>query len=262
MRFLGVTETCDLAALYLRLQAAGHEVRVAIEEEKARGTLAGLVAHSPDWRRELDWVRAAGAEGIILFEAVSDGLGALQDSLRADGFNVVGGSAFGDRLENDRAFAQQRLADLGLAVAGTWEFSSVAHADAFIAARPGRYVLKFSGPGFASSDNHVGTRPDGADIHMYPRTLLLSHASTASLHSLGMEWKEHVALLAPLAFTAAIFLLMRCRRALREHPPLRLGVLVFAATALFATGIAGLTGAFLNKAAPVTDPVISSAEAR
>jgi len=164
MRFLGVTETCDLAALYLRLQAAGHEVRVAIAEEKARGTLAGLVAHSPDWRRELDWIRAAGPDGIILFEAVSDGLGALQDSLRAEGFNVVGGSAFGDRLENDRAFAQQLLADLGLAVAGTWEFSSVAHADAFIAARPGRYVLKFSGPGFASSDNHVGTWPDGADI--------------------------------------------------------------------------------------------------
>src|SRR4051812_26421378 len=27
MRFLGVTETCDLGALYLRLQAEGHEVR-------------------------------------------------------------------------------------------------------------------------------------------------------------------------------------------------------------------------------------------
>jgi hypothetical protein len=105
-------------------------------------------------------------------------------------------------------------------------------------------------------------RPAGADIRMYPRTLLLSHASTASLHSLGMEWKEHVALIAPLAFTAAVFLLTRCRRALREHPPLRLGVLVFAATALFATGIAGLTGALLNKAAPVMDAAASSTEAR
>lgn len=95
----------------------------------------------------------------------------------------------------------------------------------------------------------------GDDIHMHPRAFLLSHASTASLHSMGMEWKEHIALIAPLAFTAAVFLLIRCRVALREHPPLRLGVLVFAATALFATGVAGLTGAFLNKYAPVTDAV-------
>jgi hypothetical protein len=78
-----------------------------------------------------------------------------------------------------------------------------------------------------------------------------------------MEWKEHVALIAPLAFMAAVYLLTRCRTALREHPPLRLGVLVFAATALFATGIAGLTGAFLNKAAPVTDAAaVSAMEAR
>lgn len=102
----------------------------------------------------------------------------------------------------------------------------------------------------------------GDDIHMHPRAFLLAHASTATLHSLGMEWKEHIALIAPLAFMAAVYLLTRCRAALREHPPLRLGVLIFAATALFATGIAALTGAFLNKAAPVTDPVISSVEAR
>src|SRR3954470_6338949 len=110
MRFLGVTETCDLAALYLRLQAEGHEVRIAVSEPMASGTLAGLVPRVEDWRAELDWVRAAGSDGIILFEAVSEGFGALQDSLRRDGLNVIGGSAFGDRLENDRAFAQAVLA--------------------------------------------------------------------------------------------------------------------------------------------------------
>ncbi|TMJ17400.1 MAG: phosphoribosylamine--glycine ligase [Alphaproteobacteria bacterium] len=164
MRFLGVTETCDLGAVYLRLAAAGHEVKVFIGDEKARGTLQGLVPRSDDWRRDLDWVRAVGAEGVILFEAVSEGFGALQDSLRGDGFQVIGGSAFGDRLENDRAYAQALLESLGLQTAATREFTDAREAEAFIAARPRRYVLKFSGPDHASHDNYVGHSADGSDV--------------------------------------------------------------------------------------------------
>jgi phosphoribosylamine--glycine ligase len=161
MRFLGVTETCDLGSLYMRLVAEGHEVRVSIEEQAARGTMAGLVPRTEDWRGELGWV---GRDGIILFEAVSEGYGALQDALRRDGFKVIGGSAFGDRLENDRALAQELLAGLGLQTAAVHRFEDAASGDAFLAAHPGRYVLKFSGPDFASSDNYVGQRPDGADV--------------------------------------------------------------------------------------------------
>jgi phosphoribosylamine--glycine ligase len=161
MRFLGVTETCDLGSLYLRLVADGHEVKVFIEEQEAQGTMAGLVPRTSDWRAELDWV---GTDGIILFEAVSEGYGALQDALRAQGYRVIGGSAFGDRLENDRGFAQALLAGLGLRTAAVREFRDAATGDAFLAEHPGRYVLKFSGPDFASSDNYVGQRPDGADV--------------------------------------------------------------------------------------------------
>jgi len=161
MRFLGVTETCDLGSLYMRLVAEGHEVKVFVEEEGARGTMAGLVPRTEDWRAELDWV---GCDGIILFEAVSEGYGALQDRLRAEGYRVVGGSAFGDRLENDRAYAQELLSGLGLRTAAVRHFEDAESGDAFLAACPGRYVLKFSGPDFASSDNYVGQRPDGADV--------------------------------------------------------------------------------------------------
>src|SRR5687768_14629602 len=148
MRFLGVTETCDLGSLYMRLAADGHEVKVSVSEKLAAGTLAGLVPRTEDWRAELDWVREAGDDGIILFEAVSEGLGALQDTLRRDGLNVIGGSAFGDRLENDRAFGQQLLEGLGLPIARVHEYDEAAAADAFLATEPGRYVLKFSGPDF------------------------------------------------------------------------------------------------------------------
>lgn len=164
MRFLGVTETCDLASLYLRLLDEGHEVRVAISEPLARGTLAGMVERVDDWRAELAWVRAAGRDGIVLFESVSEGFGALQDDLRSDGFQVIGGSAFGDRLENDRAFAQQLLGDLGFPSGHVWEFFDALAADAFIVANPGRYVLKFSGADHSADDTYVGELADGRDV--------------------------------------------------------------------------------------------------
>ena len=164
MRFLGVTETCDLAALYLRLAEEGHEVKVSIDWPEARGTLANMVERTADWRAELDWLRAAPDAGIVLFEAVSEGFGAVQDSLRRDGHLVVGGSAYGDRLENDRAFSQALLAELGLPIAGTHEFDDVEEAEAFLAANPGRYVLKFCGHGFDSFDNYVGRLADGGDV--------------------------------------------------------------------------------------------------
>ncbi|HEX8234248.1 MAG TPA: hypothetical protein VF559_12990 [Caulobacteraceae bacterium] len=164
MRFLGVTETCDLGALYLSLLHEGHEVKISVSEPLARGTMAGLVEHAPDWRAELDWVRAAGEDGVILFEAVSEGFGALQDDLRREGFNVIGGSAYGDRLENDRAFAQEVLAEIGFPRGHVWEFEEADEALAFIAANPARYVLKYSGPDHASQNNYLGQLSDGRDV--------------------------------------------------------------------------------------------------
>jgi phosphoribosylamine---glycine ligase len=166
MRFLGIGDYCDLGALYLRLIEEGHEVRVSIGNPLCRGTLAGLVEQTADWHAELPWIRAAGDEGIILFENVTHGRGAEQDALRRDGFHVIGGSAFGDRLENDRAYAQRVLADLGLSVARVWEFAQRDAALAFLDDRPGRYVLKFNGP-IASLNNYVGRDRGGRDVRAF-----------------------------------------------------------------------------------------------
>jgi phosphoribosylamine--glycine ligase len=164
VRFLGVGETCDLGDLYLNLMREGHEVRVAVSEVMAQGTLAGLCPKVADWRAHLDWVREAGPEGVILFEAVSEGLGELQDRLRADGFNVIGGSTYGDRLENDRLFAQSVLAELGFPAERVWRFERASEATAFILKQPGRYVLKYDGAHHASSDNYIGQMRDGQDL--------------------------------------------------------------------------------------------------
>jgi phosphoribosylamine--glycine ligase len=202
MRFLGVTETCDLAALYLGLKEGGHEVKVAIDYPEARGTLAGMVPRAADWRAELDWVR----DGVILFEAVSDGLGAEQDALRRDNFRVVGGSAYGDRLENDRAFAQHVLTEIGLPIAGVHAFEDCEAAASFIAANPARYVLKYSGPDFASSDNYVGRFADGRDV----RALLRARGDGTSERFILMDHIDGIEMGVGAYFDGSKFLEPAC----------------------------------------------------
>jgi phosphoribosylamine--glycine ligase len=179
MRFIGVGDYCDLGALYLRLIEEGHEVKISIGNPLCHGILAGMVERVPDWRSELPWLRAAGQDGIILFENVAGQRGRLQDELRAQGFHVVGGSAYGDRLENDRAYAQRVLAEVGLPTARIWEFSERAAALDFLRMHPGRYVLKFNGPD-ASTANYVGRLPDGRDVAAVVRKLSRHESMHAS----------------------------------------------------------------------------------
>ncbi len=190
MRFLGIGDYCDLGALYLRLVEEGHEVKIAVDNPLCRGTLAGLVPQTADWRCELDWIRAAGAAGLILFENVAHQRGAVQDELRKEGFRVIGGSAYGDRLENDRGYAQRVLSEAGLSIARMWEFSNRAAALEFLARHPGRYVLKFNGPE-AAVDNYVGRLADGADVRAFLAKLEYGAALSASLvlmeHVEGIE---------------------------------------------------------------------------
>jgi hypothetical protein len=89
------------------------------------------------------------------------------------------------------------------------------------------------------------------DLADYPRRLLLSSGKTSEWHNVGMEWKEHVAWLAPIAITMVAYVAMKYGRAIVQHRDLRIAVLVFAVAAFVATGIAGAFGAFLNKYAPV-----------
>ena len=96
------------------------------------------------------------------------------------------------------------------------------------------------------------TPPAGlADLSGFPRALLLSSPRTSRWHSLGMEWKEHVSWLAPIAMTMVAYVALTYRRAITQHRQLRIAVLTFAVAAFAATGVAGVFGAFLNKIAPV-----------
>jgi hypothetical protein len=86
----------------------------------------------------------------------------------------------------------------------------------------------------------------------YPQRLLQSSPATAQWHAIGMEWKEHVAWLAPISITmAAVVFFQYGARGIREHPQLRRAVFGFVLVSFISASIAGLFGAMLSKKAPV-----------
>ncbi|MET0286380.1 MAG: phosphoribosylglycinamide synthetase C domain-containing protein [Polyangiales bacterium] len=157
MRVLGVGHNVALGDLYLRLLARGCEVRVHADE--GEDILPGDVPRCADWRDELAWV---GKGGMLLFE--STGFGAQQDELRAQGYRVFGGSAFGDRLELERDFGQQVARACGLRTAEMIDFDGFEDALDFVRAHPARYVLKFHGDKLAKTRNYVAQLDNGADM--------------------------------------------------------------------------------------------------
>jgi len=93
--------------------------------------------------------------------------------------------------------------------------------------------------------------PGTTGLAAFPQRLLMSSPSTIAWHSIGMEWKEHVAWLVPISITMATAVFLRYRRNLTQQPELRAAVLGFMGISLLAAGIAGFFGAMLNKNAPV-----------
>ncbi|HSI44278.1 MAG TPA: phosphoribosylamine--glycine ligase [Methylotenera sp.] len=162
MRFLGIGETCDLGDMYFRLATAGHEVKVFIQSSEAQDIYSGMLEAVSDWKIALPWVKEAGENGIIIFEGV--GSGNIQDELRQDGYQVIGGSAYGDRLESDRAYGQRVFAQMGLQTCDSHHFTDYDDAIEFLRTHPARYVFKLNGAFALRTLNYVGMLEDGSDI--------------------------------------------------------------------------------------------------
>lgn len=166
MRFLGVGSCADLGDVYLSLLREGREVRVAADDpawrgpSPATGQMAGFLdadtLRHEDAAPHLPWV---GRGGCVVVEHADRG--AWQDSLRADGYRVVGGSALGDRLEDDRAAGMAALREVGLPTAPLRSFATPRDAAAWLARHPGRHVLKHDA---SAAPTFVGEHPEGADV--------------------------------------------------------------------------------------------------
>jgi len=139
-------------------------------------------------------------------------------------------------LTNDGAKAALRKTMLS-----TWTMAALAWATVLI----GTYVLypwyRAQPPGVIS----------GLQLQGYSRSYLLSNVRTAGWHQFGMEWKEHVAWLAPILATTVAFVATRQRHQLLYNSHLRRVLLFLFTISFFCAAVAGFFGAFINKAAPL-----------
>ncbi len=83
------------------------------------------------------------------------------------------------------------------------------------------------------------------------RSILLANPATAEWHTFGMEWKEHVGWLAPIAATVVAFAVTYYGPALAKKVGERRALMIFFVIAFATAAIAGMFGAFINKVAPV-----------
>ena len=121
---------------------------------------------------------------------------------------------------------------------GTWTMAVVAWLTVFT----GTYIVY---PWYRAKP------PEGADLTMFPRSLLLAKPTTAEWHNFGMEWKEHVAWLAPILATAVAYLVSYYGPRLAKEDKIRKALIVIFTLAFLTAGVAGLFGALINKAAPI-----------
>lgn len=96
------------------------------------------------------------------------------------------------------------------------------------------------------------TPPEGTvDLSSFAKFLLLSSEATAKWHEFGMEWKEHVGWIAPIAATVVAYIVSVYGAKLVNEPKIRKACAWLLIVSFTAAGIAGVFGAFITKAAPV-----------
>ncbi len=157
MRILFISSELIGSAVINRLISEGHEIKLFIDHEDRKPCFDGLVEKTNDWRKELEWV---GKDGLIIFDDVT--FNGAQDGLRFEGYSVFGGDSKSDMLELDRQFFQKKLAEYGLPILPSHDFTNAQNAIDFVNENPGMWVLKQSS--HIGMLNYVGQRNDGQDI--------------------------------------------------------------------------------------------------
>lgn len=85
-----------------------------------------------------------------------------------------------------------------------------------------------------------------------PRSVLLANPNLKDWHEFGMEWKEHVAWISPILATVVAFIVVYYGTSLIRHDRVRRTALVLFVLAFGLAAVAGLFGALITKAAPLT----------
>jgi phosphoribosylamine---glycine ligase len=156
--FLFVSLTGLISDIAWQVSKEGHEVRYFIADKKERDIADGFVAKSKDWEKDKDWA------DIIVFDDTL-GQGEKAQALRKEDKPIIGGTAYGDKLEDDRSFGQEELRKAGVNIIPYGEFESFDNAIEHVTQNPGRYVIKPSGEAQNVKRRlFVGEEEDGQDV--------------------------------------------------------------------------------------------------
>lgn len=98
----------------------------------------------------------------------------------------------------------------------------------------------------------MATNVQSEALRAFPKSYLLASEETAEYHNFGMEWKEHIAWIAPLLATVVAFAVMRYGKQLSENRNARYMVIALFFLSFAVAGIAGVLGALITKAAPLS----------
>jgi phosphoribosylamine--glycine ligase len=157
-KFLFVSLSGLITDIAWQVVKEGHDVRYYIHAEKERDIGDGFVPKTLDWQADVDW-----ADVIVFDDTLGQGEKAQQ--LRARGKLVVGGTAYTDRLEDDRAVGQEELRNVGVNILPYRQFDNFDDAIAYVKTNPERYVIKPSGEsGNVKRRLFVGDEEDGEDV--------------------------------------------------------------------------------------------------
>jgi len=157
-KFLFHSLTGLIGDIAWQVSKEGHEVRYYIKDQQESDIADGFVAKSDDVDKDTEW-----ADIVVFDDTLGQGQKAQQ--LRAAGKKVVGGTAYTDRLEDDRSFGQEELKKAGVNIIPYKEFDSFDDAIEHVAQNPGRYVIKPSGEAQNVKRRlFVGEEDDGQDV--------------------------------------------------------------------------------------------------
>jgi hypothetical protein len=122
--------------------------------------------------------------------------------------------------------------------AGTWIMALVA----WLTVLTGTYLIL---------PQYLAEPPKRANLSDYPKAYLLAHPNLAPLNDVGMEWKMHIAWIAPVLATAVAYVVLRYGPRLVNDVQLRRALLVLFTLAFLTAVVAGVAGLILNKVAPI-----------
>jgi len=156
-KFLFVSDEALIGDLAWQIKKEGHEVKYFIHSKSEKDVCDGFVDKVDAWEPLVEWA------DVIVFDDL--GFGDQADKLRKLGKAVIGGSKYGDEIEDDRNFGQDEMKAAGISILPHWDFKEFDDAIKFLNENPGRYVIKPSGKAQNEKELcYVRQDDDGKDL--------------------------------------------------------------------------------------------------